>query len=545
MLLFLIDLLRMQVLPTAEIHALITHHIQPQVPVVSNQHLSSFSYIPSSIGSQMTFLIQMEDPWSEYTDEPLSYKNFSTLLRPNKTVSVMRFNNRDKDLIDKPFPLFTRADTQLVYDSVLQQISVPTTVFSSEGYVHDVIELKVTKHDVMNTLLPLVVNTFNYQHSSYYSFQYWKETRKSYIGLDVDVYEAIRKKPYSRYIRNCNTAFTARGTDFSTKDQLVFWREIFEYYEVSKEHDEFWNLFRKQKSPSIHPFSSIEDISAYNDFFKRQQKSRIVWAVPVIELVTCTINRVKQKFDSTSPYHQFVLRTDETSPTDYILSRQVIPYLYFDSASRVIRSGSTGVAIFYDAQSISNSFKKFGNTVRSQENTINKPRRLIDYDLWKEEDRLELNKRNIHRLKDIQHRFELNQQNRRLSDSYRDSLVYTNLQLIKLFGNTKRHVPAHMPHFINKNIMAEIEEKLGVYVNKTITHRFREGDDLQYAFLYFHYLVGREEQKSEDFYRQFWNLQLDTNNNGFLDQNEFTTLASIVFDREVTKEFVNSDFHNL
>ena len=135
MLLFLIDLLRMQVLPTAEIHALITHHIQPQVPVVSNQHLSSFSYIPSSIGSQMTFLIQMEDPWSEYTDEPLSYKNFSTLLRPNKTVSVMRFNNRDKDLIDKPFPLFTRADTQLVYDSVLQQISVPTTVFSSEGYV--------------------------------------------------------------------------------------------------------------------------------------------------------------------------------------------------------------------------------------------------------------------------------------------------------------------------------------------------------------------------------------------------------------------------
>ena len=102
-----------------------------------------------------------------------------------------------------------------------------------------------------------------------------------------------------------------------------------------------------------------------------------------------------------------------------------------------------------------------------------------------------------------------------------------------------------MPHFINKNMMAEIEEKLGVYVNKTITHRFREGDDLQYAFLYFHYLVGREEQKSEDFYKQFWNLQLDTNNNGFLDQNEFTTLASIVFDREVTKEFVNSDFHNL
>ena len=114
-----------------------------------------------------------------------------------------------------------------------------------------------------------------------------------------------------------------------------------------------------------------------------------------------------------------------------------------------------------------------------------------------------------------------------------------------MFGQNIRYVPAHMPHLINKQVMNIIEKNMTSLYNQTIHHRFRENDDLQYAFLYFHYLVGREEQKSEDFYRQFWNLQLDTNNNGFLDQNEFTTLASIVFDREVTKEFVNSDFHNL
>ena len=50
---------------------------------------------------------------------------------------------------------------------------------------------------------------------------------------------------------------------------------------------------------------------------------------------------------------------------------------------------------------------------------------------------------------------------RRLSDTYHDSLVYTNMLLITLFGNTERYVPAHMPHLINKAVLARIEQRIG------------------------------------------------------------------------------------
>ena len=113
--------------------------------------------------------------------------------------------------------------------------------------------------------------------------------------------------------------------------------------------------------------------------------------------------------------------------------------------------------------------------------------------------------------------------------------MFTSLQLTRLFGTVGGSVPAHMPHLINKSIMGDIESRLSQYVNETIRHRFRENDDLQYAFLYFHYLEGIEQAKYKDDLLRIWVQHLDTDGNGVLDTNEFHTLCSVVLEENTEK----------
>lgn len=126
---------------------------------------------------------------------------------------------------------------------------------------------------------------------------------------------------------------------------------------------------------------------------------------------------------------------------------------------------------------------------------------------------------------------------RRLGDTYRESLITTNLLLTKLFGMGNRKVPAHMPHLINKYIMSELEMKLPVKFNETIRHKFRDGSDLQYAFLYFHYLFSKSKLDAVRNIEYVWETIIDTDGNGVLNANEFDTLCHIVFDRDVTLSY--------
>ena len=126
---------------------------------------------------------------------------------------------------------------------------------------------------------------------------------------------------------------------------------------------------------------------------------------------------------------------------------------------------------------------------------------------------------------------------RRLTDTYHDSLIHTNILLIKLFGYENRVVPAHMPHFINKQILAKIESRIGDYFSQTISQRFRSSGDLQFAFMYFYFLNHFEEEKEDAYYDSLWTEYLDTDHNGILDDNEFRTLAVIVYEEGVTEEY--------
>ena len=66
---------------------------------------------------------------------------------------------------------------------------------------------------------------------------------------------------------------------------------------------------------------------------------------------------------------------------------------------------------------------------------------------------------------------------------------------------TKR-VPAHTPLMINRDIMEELQNRYSEQYRKTSTNRFRSSDDMQYAFVYFHWLIlssRRIDFKIEEF----------------------------------------------
>ena len=99
-------------------------------------------------------------------------------------------------------------------------------------------------------------------------------------------------------------------------------------------------------------------------------------------------------------------------------------------------------------------------------------------------------------------------------------------------------MPAHMPHLISRQVMDKIEKTLTDEVDKTSSHRFRQGDDLQFAFTYYHMLNEFEKEKKQAYYDSLWSLYLDTNHDGILDSNEMRTLAAMVYGDDVNDQYV-------
>jgi hypothetical protein len=111
---------------------------------------------------------------------------------------------------------------------------------------------------------------------------------------------------------------------------------------------------------------------------------------------------------------------------------------------------------------------------------------------------------------------------RRLLDSFGDSLRHVNMLLDEEFGVESRSVPAHMPHFVNRRIITELQAKWEAQFNATSSHRFRQSNDMQYAFTYFYYLMSRPVNFSlPDYF-----ASVDRDASGALDLNEMRTIAT-------------------
>jgi len=115
--------------------------------------------------------------------------------------------------------------------------------------------------------------------------------------------------------------------------------------------------------------------------------------------------------------------------------------------------------------------------------------------------------------------------NRRLLDIYGDTLRYVNILYNQVFGKFQRKVPAHMPHFVDKSIMAELQSKWSDRYDLTSSHRFRRSDDMQFAFAYFYYTVHRPVEFK---FGEAWSEYVDRDRDGVLNIHEIRYFSSFL-----------------
>eukprot|EP01117_Protostelium_nocturnum_P010349 TRINITY_DN3721_c0_g1_i2.p1 TRINITY_DN3721_c0_g1~~TRINITY_DN3721_c0_g1_i2.p1 ORF type:complete len:1019 (-),score=326.23 TRINITY_DN3721_c0_g1_i2:164-3220(-) len=112
---------------------------------------------------------------------------------------------------------------------------------------------------------------------------------------------------------------------------------------------------------------------------------------------------------------------------------------------------------------------------------------------------------------------------RKLMDNYGESLKFVNSLMNAAFGSTARKVPAHMPHFLSLDVLEDLHKQWPDKWNETSSHQFRSGEDMQFAFSYFYFMI---HQLNEFNLTNIWTTYLDTNTDGYLNTNELRTLAA-------------------
>ncbi|XP_048241976.1 N-acetylglucosamine-1-phosphotransferase subunits alpha/beta-like [Haliotis rufescens] len=115
---------------------------------------------------------------------------------------------------------------------------------------------------------------------------------------------------------------------------------------------------------------------------------------------------------------------------------------------------------------------------------------------------------------------------RRLLDTFGDSLRHVNKLFNKAFGFVARKVPAHMPHMIDRHIMADLQAQFPNEWDVTSSHKVRHSKDMQYAFSYFYYLMGVSEQVTPESVFD----EMDTDHSRVLSDRELRTFAARMYD---------------
>jgi len=125
------------------------------------------------------------------------------------------------------------------------------------------------------------------------------------------------------------------------------------------------------------------------------------------------------------------------------------------------------------------------------------------------------------------------QRRRKLTDTYAQSLIHVNRMYNKVFGVESRKVPAHVPHMIDRDVMAEMQRRWESEWNATSSHRFRSTSDMQYSFSYYYYAINRHKLASVD-PTKFLEQYVDHDHDGHVSHNEFRTLVSILKGKQIS-----------
>jgi len=110
-------------------------------------------------------------------------------------------------------------------------------------------------------------------------------------------------------------------------------------------------------------------------------------------------------------------------------------------------------------------------------------------------------------------------------DTYGLSLRHVDQLYTTAFGHAARHVPAHMPHFLDRHVIEEMQAQWPEEFKATSSHRFRSGKDMQYAFSYFYFLMHAPRGRKP----QHLLKELDADGDGFFTDNELYTLITRIW----------------
>eukprot|EP00756_Hemistasia_phaeocysticola_P056926 Hpha_TRINITY_DN33568_c0_g1::TRINITY_DN33568_c0_g1_i1::g.171199::m.171199/K08239/GNPTAB; UDP-N-acetylglucosamine-lysosomal-enzyme len=126
---------------------------------------------------------------------------------------------------------------------------------------------------------------------------------------------------------------------------------------------------------------------------------------------------------------------------------------------------------------------------------------------------------------------------RRLLDTYGDSLKFVNRLMDKRFDRQQRYVPAHMPHFIDTQVVREMQTNWAEQFAATSRRKFRSGEDMQFAFTHFYWIMNARNAKAGEF---FFRDVLDMNGDGYLQPNEMRHMAAMLWEKRVSRSDLQS-----
>lgn len=110
-------------------------------------------------------------------------------------------------------------------------------------------------------------------------------------------------------------------------------------------------------------------------------------------------------------------------------------------------------------------------------------------------------------------------------DIFAHSLIHTNKVFNIMYGFKNRKVLAHVGFLLNVDVIEAMLQKFRTEFAVTKSHRFREKNDLQYAFTYYHFLMSESRNKTlSEIFDDF-----DTDLSGTWSDREIRTLLSKVY----------------
>ena len=78
---------------------------------------------------------------------------------------------------------------------------------------------------------------------------------------------------------------------------------------------------------------------------------------------------------------------------------------------------------------------------------------------------------------------------------YHLSFARTNELLDKTFGYSERRIASHAPYVYSKDAWNEIYQHYGGLLNETLTHRYRQADDINSHHLHHYYIIHTTDQQ--------------------------------------------------